>query len=1378
MNSKRVFVVVFMLTVLLSTSAYLLVPTSSKGEVGAVKPVEITALGGRSITLTFTLKNYREREIEVDGKPYLAVDFPTAVYDHTPGEPQIPYHSAVLGIPVGARVSYSVIETIEEVQSGVQLIALPEMRKVDGWPEGVYRFDERIYASAESFPAEMVQIDPPAFLRDQQIVRLRVPGVRVVSARNLLIKYKKVVVQVTFSGGRTDVTLAGRSGSTTEEALYRNTILNYDQAKNWRKVRATPPASQSFNSIQQSQIFYTFPVSEEGIYRIDGDFLQSQGIDLNSIDPNKIRLFNNGGTELPRPLSAPRPDSLVENAILVQDGGDGRFDANDFILFFARGLEGWNYDANRQAFEHYINHYDFANVYWLSVDGAVAGKRMQTVQSGTLSGNAIETYQGLAFIEEELATPLQSGLDWFGRQFATDAVSRTQNYTLDLPNALPGASAELASKFVSLNSGVHSFSMSLNENFIATQQFTGFALSQNTYLVMRANTNRFSPVPGIVPGTNTLQINYSHTTAFGQAYLDWVELLYQAQLTAIDNELIFTVEPASGLTTYRVSGFAQTPVQLFDVTDFANVRQITGFSEGSGSIAFSDTQSPVRPKRYAALTADRYRTLQALERVEMRDIKRAVTGAEFIIISHAAFLPEAQRLQSFRENGNPRNQLSTVVVDVQDIFNNFSAGLVDPVAIRNFLQYTFEHWSPRPSYVLLLGDGDYDPKNIISSGDQNWIPTLQSDDTLAELGSRAMDSWYTYISGNDKVMDMAIGRINAQTVADARNVIDKIVAYETQPLYGVWRNTITLVGDDELITGGRPSSIDDVHIIQTEELVTGGHIPRSFDFKKIYLPEFPKVISASVGGVVKPEAREALIRQMNEGTLIVNFVGHGNSQQWAHEVVFQQSDNDRVQNQDKLIFFVAATCDWALFDNPGRQSQAEDLLLMEGRGAIGMLSSTRLVFSAPNAAFNRKYYDELFSSPGQTARVGDAFVATRAGSNNINNDEKFHIYGDPTLRLARPASEAVITSLEPDSILALSTMQVSGEIRNNGVLQSDFNGTAFVNTFDSEEFVRNVPERGRTQLYHLPGNSIYRGTVPVVNGRFTARFIVPKDISYGGNRARVSAYFWNNETDGVGYVDDILVSSTSSTLVDKEGPAIRLFFRGHENFTTGDIVGEQVTLVAELADTVSGINIAGEIGHRITLTIDPDEQTCLSELNQFQGINNIDLTDLFQFNEGDFLRGRIEFPLTFPKEVDLGGKMVSCLSPDGEQRHNLVLKAWDNANNSSTASVEVMVEHEDGLVLREVMNYPNPMSDNTTFTFIANQDVDIRIKIYTIAGQLIRTLEYPFGRNGFNMIEWDGRDADGDVPSNGVYLYKLIAKGQGTNGIEQREIVGRLAIVR
>ncbi|MFQ5676957.1 MAG: type IX secretion system sortase PorU, partial [bacterium] len=744
------------------------------------------------------------------------------------------------------------------------------------------------------------------------------------------------------------------------ERFYKNALLNYDQARNWRITRR-PKTVLSKQSDIFSSTLYRFTISGEGMYKIDGQLLETNNINLSDIDPAKIRLFNNGGRELPRAITAARPTGLVENAIQVVDGGDGRFDRDDYILFYGTGVEGWQYDPNSKEFKHYINHYESANVYWLSVDGGTDGMRMTSVSSTPPSGNTISEYLGMTFLEEELDNPLNSGLNWFGRQFRND--DPTETFSLDLPNAVTSEPMRLKIRFAPKGSGDHRVRVSVNGTTLGQRVFRGDSFGQ--YLRMRVvDFAPFEAANLLLPGVNSLELSYSHASDFAEAMLDWFELFYSARLSAVDNELAFTVIPPAGPQTYRISNLSDGSVGLFDISDFANVKQITGANFSNNSLTFTDVQQTTMPKRYLVAAISKYRKVEALERTEMTDLRNSGLAAEYIIITHDDFFNEAQRLESLRENGNPDNRLNTRVVRISDIYDNFSGGLMDPTAIRDFLKYAFENWRQPPSfeppgYVLLFGDGDYDYKNRISSADKNWIPPFQTDELettirLEELVSRTTDSWFTYVSGNDAVMDIAIGRINARTVADAANMVDKIIDYETRPVRGKWRNTITMVGDDELVAGGRPSAVDNIHLEQAEAIIDLA-IPKKFDIKKIYLSEFPKVLTSSNSGVTKPAAQDALISQINEGTLIVNFIGHGNPTVWAHEVVFQQSDNSRVQNIDKPVFFIAATCDWALFDDPTRESMAEDMIVAQRRGAIAILSASRLVFSRPNANFNELF---------------------------------------------------------------------------------------------------------------------------------------------------------------------------------------------------------------------------------------------------------------------------------------------------------------------------------------------------------------------------------------------------------------------------------------
>jgi hypothetical protein len=280
----------------------------------------------------------------------------------------------------------------------------------------------------------------------------------------------------------------------------------------------------------------------------------------------------------------------------------------------------------------------------------------------------------------------------------------------------------------------------------------------------------------------------------------------------------------------------------------------------------------------------------------------------------------------------------------------------------------------------------------------------------------------------------------------------------------------------------------------------------------------------------------------------------------------------------------------------------------------------------------------------------------------------------------------------------------------------------------------------------LPGNTIFRGSATVNQGKFNSKFIVPKDISYGGNLGRLSLYFWNDEVDGSGFKDQLPVGGTETNFFDDQGPEITLRF-SDEDFDYGGFTDESPTMNIEITDTLSGVNIAGDLGHNISLTLDDEK---------------VILTDLFNYYNDNYTSGSINYQ---------PGLLTEGI-------HNLTLKAWDNSNNSSEISTEFTVVAGDDLVLGSVLNYPNPFSNSTKFTFLTNQECKASIKIYTVSGRLIKKIDDIFAENGFNHVFWDGSDEDGDPLANGVYLYKISAKSQQDGKTISAEAIEKLMIMR
>ena len=686
-----------------------------------------------------------------------------------------------------------------------------------------------------------------------------------------------------------------------------------------------------------------------------------------------------------------------------------------------------------------------------------------------------------------------------------------------------------------------------------------------------------------------------------------------------------------------------------------------------------------------------------------------------IIISPSIFFEQAQRLKDMRETADT---LQVMVVNIQDVYDEFSWGLTDPTAIRDFMVSAW-NWEKRPKFLLLFGDATY----AYEKHDEeytNWIPTYELD-TNSEKTASALDEWFVRVNGNDNDSDMAVGRFPVQTEEEARIVVDKIIGYETAGNFGSWRSVITLVADDVQKGTELPDSFERTHVDASETLYNTT-IPEAFNVRKIYLTEYKAVIEAE--GRRKPEAKEDLFEQINLGTLIVNYIGHGHESVWAHEqVLLQPGDLPRFDNSGMLPLVFGATCTFGRYDFTDKQSLAENLFLMEDRGCIASIGASRECFADPNEELNQSFLKWMLSE--HPPRVGEALRLAKVQRGNTDNNEKYNLMGDPALRLAVPRERIQWISLDPDSFKALAVTKVG--IQDSAF--QNFSGTAILSAFDSDKArVYEFTDNSNTyQLnYHLPGNTLFRGQATVDQGKLNGSFIVPKDISYGQNRGRISLYAYNDQKDVIGFRNAISIGG-SADIADQDGPDVRLYFKENPGFVTGGLIQSDPELVAEIEDKLTGINMTSEIGHKMMLTLDDTQK---------------DVSDYFQYDKDSYLKGTMQYKL----------------SGLGEGTHTLSLKAWDNANNSSTSSLIFQIVPRGELRLQEVLNYPNPFSSSTHFTFMISHAAEISIKIYTVDGRMIRNLTGIWAEPGFNMIGWNGEDEVGDPLSNGVYIYKIQAK--------------------
>ena len=1250
------------------------------------------------------------------------------------GMPAVP----ISGINVGVPSEFG--NTIEILSSSFKKINGMIVPKPKPVKKGISpSFEYEISSDYNNYDgsAEPVSFGDFGYIRNLPVQTIVIHPVKFDPISQTITMYKTIRFRINFSSGQT--------ASIPADDFAAGSIINFDQAKYWVQPRKVQSLKKTiFNSVLANGKWVKFEAPEEGIYKITYSMLSSYGIDPASVDPRTIKIYNNGGAPLPEnPLSS-RPADLNENAIIVTGEADGKFDAGDYILFYGRGTKFWDYDTTSGGFIRVNNIYSDHNYYWITSGGTI-GKRAQNEVNLNQTGAYSQTSSN-AFVsrDDSKINILNSGRNFLGDEFTNIVVSR--NYTNKLDGRIDGIPIKYNFNFVSASQNPTVIDVYENDFQIwhktmptSVSEFVdGASFAGTVYYNQHLPDNR-----------SNLRFEFTPNSQTAKGYLDYFEIIYQKELKAFNDYLLFFSKDTTAVIDYRLTGFTNSNIKVYDVADYAGMKQVTNTAISGGECRFQLSETKGKVSKYIAIAGDNYKTPANPQEGENSDIHGIANGAKFIIITHKNFREAADRLKNYREN-QAKNKMSTIVVDIDEIFNEFAGGLPDITGIRDFIKYAFDNWQTAPEYVLFFGSGNFDYKNILGFN-TNFLPTFETPNYLSEIESWTSDDYFVNLD-TDQQVDLAAGRITCRTLEQANTAVDKIIYYENDSEKGLWRNLITLVADD----GYQGANYQGTAFTSSSENLANIFIPSSYNFNKLYMAAFPIVLTGN--GKRMPSGNKAILNAMNDGTLIVNYVGHGAPYVWADEYIFEQGVSIPQLQNDKYFFLSAATCDFGYFDDPAFISAAEDLVLKKDAGAIASLSSSRPVFQDSNVQLMNSFFIELMKNGSDSTRgvpIGKAIFITKQNLTD-QNSRKFFIFGDPTLRLLSPEYDAVIDSIngltvtEGIQIKALSHTRISGKIiRSDSSLWNNFNGEGTLEVFDSKrsEVLQNLSN----YIVTRQGGIIFRGRVSVNGGRFDADFVVPKDISYQDQNGKIVFYFSDPSSDGLGYTNKIIVGGTDTTSVnDGKGPEIDILF-DNASAVNSNLITPNSNLVIKLSDE-TGLNTTGTgIGHQLEGILNNQEQ------------NPIDFTQYFI---GD---------------LDAGGKTgeVNYKFNNLDQGdYSLQVKAWDVFNNFSTQTVYFSVVSGDDLEIRDIYNYPNPFSSNTTFTFQRNQinDADVRIKIYTVSGRLIREIEKYHTTDKFVRVDWDGRDQDGNIIANGTYLYKIIVKN--LDGNYTKSVLGKLAVIR
>jgi len=1218
------------------------------------------------------------------------------------GNFDLPVRVVLLGIPAVAKPEVNAWVDGETIVSGGSAAVIEQ--SLPGLGQSASEFALKEKSEVE----KRVAIENPFWIGNQRVLRIKVfPANYDISTEQYRVA-GKLQVEVKFNSSDH---LASSSMANAWDKVLKNGLLNYEEAKGFRNEpqesgKLSKP-TPSYSPFSQSSNWVKVTFQENGIYKIDRAMLAALVVPISTIDPQTFRIFSMGGRALPAFNNVPRP-AWQEHSIEVTGEQDGIFDTGDEIHFYGWAVEGWDYDTLSGSFKFTKNVYTTTQAFWLTWGGSFGNAPLRIATYVVLgSGPAVTSFPARFRFEQDRFLAVDKGSEindyytWYGGK------GTSQTYFFNLPDLVSNPDTIMVGH---LSGGV---SLSVNSSFATTSKPATFITS-----ALKAGLNRVDL--GIT------------TNGSGLNHFDYLEIFYN-RLPIFSSPLLeFETPVSSGIVTFQIRN---SPVKtwLWLVTNRFSPTGMSGTRDATGVFSFNVDATKKHFFILASGSDIKRPTLSQVAPVVLTGFNQG----EFIFIAPASF---QSTLSSYVAHRAAFSGVTVKQVDVEQIYNNFSGGLPDPVAIRDFLKFARENWgNPKPRYVLLAGDGTYDFRNIEGTGAANYVPPFIVDQAFD--ASSNSDEGYLYfrnpgfLDSSDQVLDMTIARWPVKNVSELQVVADKIMRYESSPEYGVWRNRITLVADDEF------GAFDNegFHTFSSEQLASR-HTPRRLDQKKIYLFDYP-----FNGLREKPEAEQAILRAWNEGQLIINYVGHGSPNLWAHEhVLKREEDVPQMVNTNRLPLVYAASCNINSFVEPLSEGMGEDLLKSPAGGAVAVIASVRIVFAGPNNDLNDKVFDLLLGT--DSLSIGEAFYLAKLLRQPNGNDRRFLLFGDPAMHIAFPKYNVRLTAI-PDSLSALSVAAVSGEVTDrSGIRLNSFNGNVTLMAFDGLRF-KSHPLDPAPQPYSLPGNMIYRGEAQAANGRFSFSFVVPKDISYGSKTGKISVYAFDATGDAVGFKDSMALGGSVAVTTDTVGPKISLAVVGGGSVGAGDVISVGVNLSVKLEDS-SGINITGEPAHSITAEFD------------FPSGPTFDITSSFRYEQQSFSRGEAFF--TVPA-VSTG-------------RHTLRIKAWDSANNSSVLEFPIEVAASGKLLLSNVLNYPNPMKDKTNFCYTLSAPADeVMIEIFSEAGRLIKTIRSASVKAGYNFqTEWNGRDNDGDAVASGIYLYKVCAR-QASKEVED---FGKIVVMR
>ena len=820
-------------------------------------------------------------------------------------------------------------------------------------------------------------------------------------------------------------------------------------------------------------------------------------------------------------------------------------------------------------------------------------------------------------------------------------------------------------------------------------------------------------------------------------------------------------EVATGYITPATYDEAASSTVLFDCAETNPKITIKSVSGGSLRLDYMDFRANAI-KIVPAFSSNKVPEAKYVYNIMNQDL-HADRDYDMVIIipTSQKYRAQADRLKEFHEQ---HDGLEVRVVPADEIINEFG-GTPDANAYRRYMKMLYDRAETpekMPKYLLLFGNGAFDNRMISNiwkgQNPDDYLLSFESENSFSETKTYTNDGFFclldegegTKMTSSDRE-DIAVGRLPVTSAAEAKVVVDKIIAYAQNENAGSWQNTVVILGDD----GDNNRHMEDAEAVaEALESVTPDVYVR-----RIMWDTYQRVSSST--GDTYPGVEKVWKEQQQNGALIVDYSGHGRADMLSHESTIKLADFEQMTNTN-LSFWITAACGTTPFTHRANHFGNVSLLNEHG-GCIGFYGTSHSVFPTENRAINSNLIMTLFTkvdgnyvSLGEAQRITKNKLISRGGDLTVNKLQ-YALLGDPALKLNIPENKVIIDSINGISLVggtsliklkAASVARISGHVEVNGAKADNFNGLATLIIRDAKKRVvclQNDGDSDKPFEYYDRTTTIYKGNANVASGKFSLVFAVPKDIEYTGESGLITAFAVDSKTHATahGYTTRFEASETEDVYTDSIGPSIYCYLNS-PSFQNGGDVNPTPLFYAEISDK-DGINTSGSAyGHDMQLVIDND-------VNQTYSLN-----DNFTFELGDYTKGSTFYTLP-------------TLSPG---KHTLKFRAWDILNNSSTTSLTFNVTNALKPNIQDIYCTKNPARDNTSFIITHDRKgsvVTIEIEVMNMAGRPLwrKTVKGSSTSSGSVVVDWDLTTDAGGKLQTGVYLYRFRLSADGSDSVSK-----------